>query len=120
MIISKLRLVHVILLLVNFSSGRKTLVSRAVHDIHQRAVRQTHNLARDLRTVFGGFLIGRSSGDIQRVVYCKRGDQSPLVNGGSGNVSATDSGHPATTTQSNSQPTASATSPWKLANSYVC
>ena len=108
---------HVILLLVNFSSGQKTFVSRAVHNIHRRAVRQTHNLASDLRTAFTGFLIPRESGDIQHVVYCKRGEQSPFVNGGSGNISAPKS---ATTTQSGSKPTASATSPWKLADSYVC
>jgi len=127
MIIYRLLFLHVILLSVNLSSGRKTLVSRAVHDIHQRAVRHTHNLARDLRIAFGGILLARASGDIQQVVYCKRGNQSPLVNGngGSGNVSTTTSGstsHPATATQSGSKPTATTTltSPWKLANSYVC
>jgi len=115
--------VHIILLLVNFSSGQKTLVSRAVHDIRQRAVRQTHNLARDLRIAFGGLLRPRASGDTQHVVYCKRGNQSPFVVGGSGNVSVTQSGgtpHPATPTQSGSKPTATTTptAPWKLANSY--
>jgi len=114
--------VQIILLLVNFSSGQKTLVSRAVHDIHQRAVRRTHNLARDLRIAFGGVLISRASGDVQHVVYCKRGSQSPFVNGGggSGNVSTATSGVTATATQSGSNPTATTTaaSPWKLANAY--
>jgi len=122
MIIYRLLFAYLISLLANLSSGRKTLVSLAVRDIHQRAV---HNLARDLRTAFGGFLVPRASGDIQHVVYCKRGNQSPFVNGDgvSGNVSTTTSGgtsHPTTTTQSGSKPTATTTptSPWKLANSY--
>lgn len=123
MIAYRLLFVQIILLLVNFSSGQKTLVSRAVHDIHQRAVRRTHNLARDLRIAFGGVLISRASGDAQHVVYCKRGSQSPFVNGGgSGNVSTATSGVTATATQSGSNPTATTTaaSPWKLANAYVC
>lgn len=106
----------ILLAMANFSSGRNTLVSRAVHDIHRRAVRHTHSLARDLRLVFRGLLIPRASSNLQPVVYCKRGDQAPLVSGGSGNAS----GLPATATKSGSVPTASAGSPWILANSYVC
>lgn len=75
------------------------------------AVHHTHNLARDLRIAFG-----LSRRDNHNVVYCKRGDQSPLVDGGgSGNIS----GH-ATATQSSSTPKATTTSPWKLSKSYVC
>ena len=112
MIIYRLHFVYIILLLVNFSSGRKTFLTRAAHDIHQMAVQHTHNLARDLRIVFNGYFL-RARNDNQRVVYCKRGDQSPLVNGGSGNVSSS-----ATATQSGSTPTV--TSPWILSKSYVC
>jgi hypothetical protein len=116
MIINRLYLVYIILLSVNVSSGRKSFVTRTVHDIHQIAVQHTHNLARDLRIAFG---VIRASNDNQHVVYCKRGDQSPLVNGGSGNVSISSS---ATSTHSSSKPkaTTTATSPWKLFQSYVC
>lgn len=83
------------------------------------AVHHTHNLARDLRIAFGSYKIRRASNDNnQHVVYCKRGDQSPLVNGGSSNVSISKS--PATATKSSSTPKATTTSPWKLAKSYVC
>jgi len=101
----------ILLAMANFSSGRNTLVSRAVHDIHRRAVRHTHSLARDLRLVFRGLLIPRASSNLQPVVYCKRGDQAPLVTGGPGNATAT-------ATKSSSVPTATPTSPWILANSY--
>src|ERR1700734_1433984 len=125
MIIYRLHFVYIILLLVNFSSGRKTFITRAAHDIHQMAIRHTHNLASDLRIAFGGYLIRRESSDNQHVVYCKRGDQSPLLNGGSGgsgNVSATEltSKSHATATHSSSTPKATTTSPWKLDKSYVC
>jgi len=112
MIINRLYLVYTILLSVNLSSGRKSFVTRTAHDIHQMAVHHTHNLARDLRIAFG---VIRASNDNQHVVYCKRGDQSPLVNGGSGNVSISSSA-----TQSSSTPkaTTTATSPWKLFQSY--
>ena len=111
MVIYRLHFVYIILLLVDFSSCRKTFVTRATHDIHQMAVHHTHNLARDLRIAFG-----LSRRDNHNVVYCKRGDQSPLVDGGgSGNIS----GH-ATATQSSSTPKATTTSPWKLSKSYVC
>jgi len=103
----------ILLAMVNFSSGRNTLVSRAVHDIHRRAVHHTHSLARDLRLVFRGLLIPRASSNLQPVVYCKRGDQSPFVHG-----NASSALPPPTATKSSSAPTASATSPWKLANSY--
>ena len=116
MIIYRLHFVFIILLLVNYSSGRKTFVTRAAHDIHQMAIHRTHSLARDLRIAFGGYFIRRA--DNQRVVYCKRGDQSPLVDGGSGNVSISKS--PATATQSSSTPKSTTTSPWKLFKSYVC
>jgi hypothetical protein len=115
MIIYRLH-VCIILLLVNFSSGQKTFVTRAAHSIHQMAVHHTHNLARDLRIAFGVYLIPRASSDNQHVVFCKRGDQSPLLNGGSGNVSISKS--PATATHSSSAPKATATSPWKLSTSY--
>ena len=118
MIIYRLHFVYIILLLVNVSSARKTFITRAAHDIHQMAVHHTHSLARDLRIAFGGSLIRRASNDNQRVVYCKRGDQSPLVNGGAGNVSI--SKNPATATKSSSTPKATVTSPWKLDKSYVC
>ena len=115
---------HIILLLIDLSSARKTLVSRAVHDIHQRAVRQTHSLARDLRIAFGGVLVSRANNDVQHVVYCKQANQSPFVNGGggSGNISVTTSSGTATATKSGSTiaATPTPTSPWKLTNSYVC
>lgn len=118
MIIYRLHFVYIILLLVNFSSGRKTIIARAADDFHQMAVHHTHNLARDLRIAFGGYLTRRASNDNQHVVYCKRGDQSPLVDGGSGNVSISKS--PATATRSSSTPKATSTSSWKLTKSYVC
>lgn len=116
MIIYRLNFVYIILLLIKFSSGRKTFVTRAAHEIHQLAVHRTHSLARDLRIAFGGYMVRRASNDSQHVVYCKRGDQSPLVHGGSGNVSITKS-H-ATATKSSSTPKATTTSPWKLSKSY--
>jgi len=94
--------------MVNFSSSKNTLVSRAVHGIHQRAIRHTHSLARDLRLVFDGFLVPRASSNLQRVVYCKRGDQSPLIS----------SSPTATTSGSTPTPTPTSPSPWILANSY--
>ena len=107
MTIYRLHFVFIILLLVNFSFGR-TFVTRAAHDIHKIAVHHTHNLARDLRIVLGSHFIRRA--DNQRVVYCKRADQSPLVNGGfSGvfaNVSIFES---ATATQSSSKRKSSST-----------
>ena len=116
--IFRLYFVYIILLSVDFSSGRKSFVTRTAYDIHQMAVRHTHNLARDLRIAFrvGGNRIRASNGN-QNVVYCKRGDQSPLVNGpgGSGNVSSS-----ATRSSSTPKATATATSPWKLFQSYVC
>lgn len=123
MILFRLLFVYIILLLVNLSSGRKTLVSRAVHNIRQRAVRQTHNLARDLRIAFRGVLIPRASGDTQHVVYCRQGTQVPFITKGPGNVtSGGTSSFAATSTKSSSEPTPTTTptSPWKLANSYVC
>ena len=141
MIIYRLHFVYIILLLVNFSFGQKTFVTRAAHDIHQIAVHHTHNLARDLRIAFGGYFIRRANN--KRVVYCKRAEQSPLVNGGPvdggpvdggpvdggpANVSSSKSHSTATQssstlkptpTQSSSTPKPTPTSPWKLTNSYV-
>lgn len=138
MIIHRLHFVYIILLLVNFSSGQKIFVTRAALDIHQIAVHHTHKLARDLRIAFGGYFIRRT--DNKRVVYCKRAEQLPLVNGGpnisfppfpqSYSTATQTTVARVTTTQSSSRlkptPTQSSspkptpTSPWKLTNSYVC
>lgn len=143
MIIYRLHFVYIILLLVNFSSGQKTFVTRAALDIHQIAVHHTHKLARDLRIAFGGYFIRRT--DNKRVVYCKRAEQLPLINGGPNisfpslsqsyttatqttaarttvaRVTTSSSLKPTPTQSSSPKPTPTTpTSPWKLTNSYVC
>lgn len=91
----------VALIAVDHALASHTLIQRAAHDIHQRAVRHTHNLAQDLRIAFGGMLIPRAAVEQpNHVVYCKSGKQAPFGTGpsGGGNSSATSSGtQPAST-----------------------
>lgn len=77
----------VVLLLVDLSLGSAsyTLVPRAVHNLHEHAVRRTHSLAQDIRVAFGGILVPRSADPVAKhVVYCKSGPPSQVILGGGG------------------------------------
>ncbi len=120
--------IYAALLVVDQTLASHTLVRRAAHSIHQKAIWHTHNLAQDLRLAFGTMLVSRASVDqSDHVVYCKSGSQAPFSNSGgnttsSGSASPTGSTGQATSTKSGSSPTStttSAASPWNLVESHV-
>lgn len=119
------------------------LVPRAIRRAHKFAAKQTHSLAKDLRTVFGGVLVPRddtSAATTKHVVYCKPKqvpfNTGPVSGGGNGttvSASGSSGGHPSSTstgtkattgtkTATSGQTSATTTvpdSPWKLQQSYV-
>ena len=118
--------IYAALLAVDPTIASHTLVRRAAHSIHQKAIWHTHNLAQDLRLAFGTMLVSRASVDqSDHVVYCKSGSQAPFSNSGgnaTSSASPTESTGQATSTKSGSSPTStttSAASPWNLVESHV-
>jgi hypothetical protein len=82
----------VVLLLVDLSQGSAsyTLVPRAVHNLHEHAVRRTHSLAQDIRVAFGGILVPRAADPaVKHVVYCKSGPPNQVILGGGGGLDNT-------------------------------
>lgn len=121
--------IYAALLAVDQTLASHTLVQRAAHSIHQKAIWHTHNLAQDLRVAFGTVLISRANVESSdHVVYCKSGSQGPFSSSeGNATSSAsptesTGSAGKATSTSAGSSPTStstSAASPWNLVESHV-
>ncbi|KAF8167820.1 concanavalin A-like lectin/glucanase domain-containing protein [Crassisporium funariophilum] len=131
MLVLRMLPLYLILLLVDLSSSTRTLVPRAIHGLHQSALRRTHSLAHDLRVAFRGVLVPRANpSDVQHVVYCKPGKQTTFPGpnsgpgGGTGNTTTTSTGRttgrPTSSTPPGSKPTATvpASSPWKLTDAH--
>lgn len=135
MLLSKSLPLTLLLLIANVSPSSGKLLPHAIHKAHKAAVRQTHSLARDLRTAFGAVLVSSpqthlNSRDVNnKVVYCKGGNINPGANttptGGSpsGNSTTTRGGSSTartrTSTGANPSATVPASSPWKLTEGYV-
>jgi len=122
--------IYAALLAVDQTLASHTLVQRAAHSIHQKAIRHTHNLAQDLRVAFGTMLVPRANVDqSDHVVYCKSGMQTPFGSSSSSGGNATSAASPTgstgasatTSTKAGSSPTTTATtaaSPWNLVESH--
>lgn len=132
-------------LLIDVSLASQTLVPGVLRSLHHKTIRRTHSLASDLRVAFRGILFPRAETS-DHLVYCKSGNQAPFGGGsGTGAGGGTDgndqttaggstrnsgsgsstsrrpsSSISSTRTGTSPSPTVSASSLWKLTNSYVC
>ncbi|KAF9072717.1 glycoside hydrolase family 16 protein [Rhodocollybia butyracea] len=96
------------------------IISRAAQRTHKVAARHTHAIARDLRVAFGAVLVSEPPQQLLangRTVYCKSNAVGSSGTGQGNSNSSSGTGTP-TKSASAGSPTASAVSPWKLAEAH--